>query len=127
MIYDFNDKQGNRSRKCCYGISYQGRIYNHSDAEAAKLAVFKSMGHTKAGLWSNTTWEVRTNTAKLIVCMAPFDGWPEDLTACLKHVKKSCNGYLKYEPTDDEALAFFQAKYPRTYETIRNKEEVTLL
>ena len=122
MKEKFNDKQGNRNRACKFGLVYKGKFYSRQEAEAANLAVFKVLGHSKKGKWSNTDWEVTTHSATLVVCMSPFDGWPEDLDACVKHVSQECKRYLQMELPFADAKVFFEASYPKTFARIMEKD-----
>ena len=120
--YNFNDQQGNRDRSCRYGIIHNNQYFTADDAQAQKLAVFKSLGYKKNGKWSNTDWEVTTKSAKLIVCMSPFEGWPESVDLCVKHVIRECKRYVEWEPSEEEALIFFRGCYPKTYAKTLEKE-----
>jgi len=124
--YVFNDKQGNRDRECIYGIVFDGEFFSRKEAEDKKLAVFKSLKWEKAGKWSNTTWEVVVKSAKLVVCMRPFNGWPHDLDECVKHVKESSKSYTGETITDEEAICFLKGAYPKLYQNlieIKKKED----
>jgi hypothetical protein len=120
MKYTFNDGMGNRSRSCRHRVLFQGKAYTQSEAVAEKLAVFRELKYTKNGKWSNTDWEVTVGSARLVVCMSPFDGWPQTLAGCLEHVQKSCARYLGEEntPTTEESVIFFRATYPDKYNEI---------
>jgi len=124
-IYEFNTKQGNRNRRCKYGLVHDGKVLIMHEAQAAEhLAIFQKIDFRKNGKWSSATYRVTVKEGtSLIICMSPFDGWPEDMEMCLEHVKKSCSDYLGDIPTDAEAMLFFQAAYPTTAVAIAAKEE----
>jgi len=116
--YEFSDKLGHRGRECRYGITHEGRFYSPTEAASQKLAVFASLGYSKNGKWSFTRWRVSVKSAKLIVCMSPWDGWPDDLEKCLSHVSETCETYIGYTPTREESLIFFQSLYSKVYQKI---------
>jgi len=121
--YVFNDKRGNRDRKCFFCVVYEGKAYSAKEAEDAGLAVFRSLSYEKAGKWSNSTWEVTLNSASLIVFMEPFDGWSERMEDAISEIKESCLRYIGYEPTDTEANLAFQFCCPARYATRAEKEQ----
>ena len=121
--YVFNDKRGNRDRKCFFCVVYEGKAYSMKEAEDANLAVFHSLRHEQAGKWSNTTWEVTLNSASLVVFREPFDGWSERLEDVILELKESCQNYIGYEPTDAEAILAFQFCCPARYATRAEKEQ----
>jgi len=123
-VYTFNDKMGNRGRSCRYRILHDGNAYGQQAAEANKLAVFQSLQYEKNGKWSNTDWKVTTNSAKLLVCMAPFRGWSDTLEQCLEHIQDCSEGYTGYRPTEQEALCFLQSAYASVYADATEKEEL---
>jgi hypothetical protein len=47
--------------------------------------------------------------------MEPFDGWSERLEDVILEIKESCQRYIGYEPTDDEAALAFQFCCPGRY------------
>jgi len=119
--YVFNDKRGNRDRKCFFCVVYEGKAYSMKEAEDANLAVFRSLKYEQAGKWSNSTWEVTLNSASLIVFMEPFDGWSDKIEDVILEVKESCYNYISYEPTDAEAIIAFQHCCPGRYATRMEK------
>jgi hypothetical protein len=121
--YVFNDKRGNRDRKCFFCVIHEGKAYSMKEAEDANLAVFRSLRYEQAGKWSNTTWEVTLNSASLVVFMEPFDGWSEKIEDVILEVKESCHNYIGYEPTDVEAILAFQYCCPQRYARRMEKEE----
>jgi len=121
--YQFNDKRGNRDRKCFFCVIHAGKAYSAKEAEDAGLAVFRSLSYEQAGKWSNSTWEVTVNSASLIVFMEPFDGWSERMEDVISEVKASCLRYIGYEPTDAEAIIAFQFCCPQRYARRMEKEE----
>jgi len=124
--YVFNDKQGSRDRECVYGIIFDDEFFSRKEAEEKNLAVFKSLKWEKDGKWSNTTWEVVVKSAKLVVCMRPFNGWADDLDECVKHVKESSKSYTDQTITDEEAICFLKGAYPKLYQNlieIKKKED----
>jgi hypothetical protein len=123
--YIYNNELGNRGRECKTAVIHENIIYTPDGAEKNNLAVFKELDYTKNGKWSNSTYEVTLNSASLIVCMSPFDGFSDDLQDCIEHIKNSCEGYIGYIPTTDEALLFLQVKYPKTYARVTEKEKLT--
>ena len=114
-VYHFNDKQGNRDRDCRIAIVYDGVAYSKKEAIEWKMASFVSLGYTKDGKWSNTDWKVSVNTARLVVCMSPFNRWSTDLATCIEHIKRVCKAYIGYTPTDEEARIAFEFLYPEAY------------
>ena len=123
-IYKFNNQLGSRDRECKYAIINNDSIMDLCEAEQNKLCVVQRLNYTKNGKWSNSDLQVTVKSANLIVCMKPFNGWPDDLEMCIKHVKESCKNYIGYTPTDKEAELFFKTKYPVTYERIIEKEKI---
>ena len=123
-IYKFNNQLGSRDRECKYAIINNDSIMDLCEAEQNKLCVVQRLSYTKNGKWSNSDLQVTVKSASLVVCMRPFDGWPEDLEMCVKHVKESCRHYIGYTPTDKEAELFFKTKYPVTYKRIIEKEKI---
>ena len=121
--YVFNDKRGNRDRKCFFCVVYEGKAYSMKEAEDAGLAVFRNLRYEQAGKWSNTTWEVTLNSASLVVFREPFDGWSEKIEDVILEVKESCQSYIGYEPTDVEAILAFQFCCPGRYAARMEKEE----
>jgi hypothetical protein len=120
--FQFNDKRGNRDRKCFFCVVYAGKAYSMKEAENSNLAVFRSLSYEQAGKWSNSTWEVTLNSASLVVFMEPFDGWSDRLQDVISEVKESCLRYIGYEPTDDEATLAFQYCCPWQYTARAEKE-----
>lgn len=123
MKYKFNDQQGNRDRQCRFAIIHDGKLYQKDDAVTNRLATFQALDHEKAGKWSNTTWQVTVNTASLIVCMSPFEGWPGTMELCIKHIQGECKMRIGYTPTAEEAELFFAEIYPERYARVRAAEE----
>ena len=121
--YVFNDKRGNRDRKCFFCVVYAEKVYSAKEAEDAGLAVFRSLRYEQAGKWSNTTWEVTLNSASLVVFREPFDGWSERLEDVILELKESCQNYIGYEPTDTEAILAFQFCCPQRYAARFEKEQ----
>lgn len=114
----FNDEMGTRERKCRFSVIHDGRCYSKEDAESSNLAVFRKIGYNSNGKWSSTTWEVSLNSATLVVCMRPFDGWSDKLSDCIEHIVSTNRDYTKEEITQETALIFFSSVYPNTYKRI---------
>lgn len=121
--YKFNDKLGNRGRSCRYRIIYEGKAYAAAEAEEQNLAVFVSLIYEKNGKWSNTTWEVLTKSAILVVCMSPFNGWPDNLELCLDHVIMDNDHYTGKAIEREDALIFFKDVYSGEYTSIFSKQK----
>lgn len=124
MIRTFNNKQGNRDRSCRYCIVHQGKAYTHQEAEEKKLAVFKEIAYQKMGKWSNFTWQVTTNSAKLVVIMSPFNGWTDDLEECITHILEVYDNE-KEGVSREEALVAFQFLYPSIFKKIQERAVAT--
>jgi len=114
----FNDEMGTRERKCRFSVIHNSKSYSKEDAENNNLAVFKRIGYNSNGKWSSTTWEVSLNSATLVVCMRPFDGWSDKLSDCLEHIVSTNRDYTKEEINQETALQFFSSVYPNTYKKI---------
>lgn len=119
----FNDRQGSRDRECFYCVIHAGKAYSRKEAEEANLAVFRSLSYERAGKWSNSTWEVTLKSASLVVFREPFNWWSEKLEDVILELKESCQGYIGYEPTDNEALLSFQFCCPKRYAALVEKEQ----
>jgi putative CRISPR-associated protein (TIGR02620 family) len=107
-VREFSDRMGNRNRECRYAVIHEGRAYGRKEAQEAGLARFEELSYVKDGKWSYSEWRVTTRSAALIVVMSPFDGWSDDLEACLDHIKETNPG-----ATRDECRVFFADQYPR--------------
>lgn len=121
--FQFNDKLGSRNRECFFCVIHAGKAYSMKEAKDDNLAVFRSLNYEKNGKWSNITWEVILNSASLVVFMKPFDGWSDRLQDVILEIKESCQKYIGYEPTDDEATLAFQFRCPWQYEKRMEKEQ----
>ena len=121
---EFNDEMGTRERKCRFSIILDGKSYSKEDAELNNLAVFRSLGYKSNGKWSSTTWEVTLNSATLVVCMRPFDGWKDRLSDCINHIISVNREYTKEEISEETALIFFSSVYPNTYKKVCNMDLV---
>ncbi|MDP2718616.1 MAG: hypothetical protein Q8P44_02100 [Dehalococcoidia bacterium] len=111
----FNDRQGNRDRTCYFGVVFEGKFFPKDEAVKGKLAVFVQLSYQKNGKWSNSTWQVETKSAKLVVGMEPFEGWMGGVKGAIAHLQKQALAAEREPLTDNEALAFFQACWPRTF------------
>jgi hypothetical protein len=121
--YTFNDRQGSRDRECFFCVVYAGKVYSKEEAEEANLAVFRSLDYERAGKWSNTTWEVSIKSASLVVFREPFNYWSEKWEDVILELKESCQMYIGYEPTDNEAVLAFQFCCPKRYAELIEKEQ----
>lgn len=121
MIRFFSDKMGSRRRDCEWAVVHEFSAYTQAEAEENRLAVFEKIKTRKAGIWSETEWRVTTNTARLVVMMEPFDGWPEDLDECVSDILDQYHN-LENGVLVQDALLAFEKLYPNTYRRLREKD-----
>lgn len=118
----YNDGMLNRRRKKRAGFVLNGEYIPFCEAEQRKVAVIKNLGFKRAGIWSSTTYEILTKSAKFIMGYRPFDGWPEDTEAMIEHVILINELDLDNEVTKEEARLFLENEFYISWNKALEKE-----
>lgn len=119
----YNDGMLNRMREKHAGFIYGGKYIPFDEAEEKNVAVIKVMKYKKAGMWSNTTYEIYTKTATFVMGYQPFDGWAEDPEEMIDHIVLINKMDLDNEVTREEAQIFLENEFPRSWTRAQEKEK----
>ena len=119
----YNDGMLNRMREKHAGFVYNGEYIPFHEAEEKKVAVIKQMQYKKAGIWSNTTYEIYTKSATFVMGYQPFDGWAEDPEEMIEHIIFINKMDLENEVTREEAQIFLENEFPNTWKRALEKEK----
>lgn len=119
----YNDKMLNRMRKKRAGFILNCEYVPFNEAEKKKVAVIKSLRYEKAGIWSNTTYEIYTKSATFVMGYEPFDGWPEDTESMIRHIIFINKLDLENKVTREEAKLFLENEFPNTWKRALEKEK----
>ena len=119
----YNDGMLNRMREKHAGFVYNGEYIPFHEAEEKKIAVIKQMHYKKAGMWSNTTYEIYTKSATFVMGYQPFDGWAEDPEEMIEHIILINKMDLENEVTREEAKIFLENEFPKTWARALEKEK----
>ena len=119
----YNNGMLNRMRKKRAGFVLNGGYIPFDEAEEKKVAVIKAIKYKKAGIWSNTTYEIYTKSATFVMGYEPFDGWPEDTQEMIKHIIFINRLDLENEVTREEAQIFLENEFPKTWARAQEKEK----
>lgn len=117
----YNDGMLNRRREKAAGFVYNGEYIPFHEAEKKKIAVIKNMRYKKAGIWSNTTYEIYTKSATFVMGYEPFDGWAEDPEEMIDHIISINKMDLENEVTKEEARIFLENEFPKTWARAQEK------
>ena len=119
----YNDGMLNRRREKAAGFVLNGKYIPFHEAEEKKVAVIKQMQYKKAGIWSNTTYEIYTKSATFVMGYEPFDGWPEDTGEMIDHIIFINKLDLDNVVTEEEARLFLENEFPRSWARALEKEK----
>lgn len=119
----YNDGMLNRMREKYAGFILNGEYIPFHEAEERKVAVIKVMKYKKAGMWSNTTYEIYTKSATFVMGYQPFDGWAEDPEEMINHIVTINKLDLDNEVTREEAQIFLENEFPNTWKRALEKEK----
>lgn len=119
----YNDGMLNRMREKHAGFILNGEYIPFHEAEEKKVAVIKQMQYKKAGIWSNTTYEIYTKSATFVMGYQPFDGWAEDPEEMIEHIIFINKMDLENEVTREEAQIFLENEFPNTWKRALEKEK----
>lgn len=119
----YNDKMLNRMRTKRAGFVLNGDYIPFNEAEERKAAVIKKIRYEKAGIWSNTTYEIYVKSAAFVIGYEPFDGWPEDTKAMIRHIVFINKLDLENKITEEEAKIFLENEFPKTWAKALEKEK----
>jgi|SRR5690606_16169439 len=119
----YNDGMLNRMRKKRAGFVMNGEYIPFNESEEKKVAIIKKIKYKKAGIWSNTTYEIYTKSATFIMGYEPFDGWPEDTEEMIKHIIRVNKLDIENKVTREEAKLFLENEFPKTWARAQEKEK----
>lgn len=119
----YNNGMLNRRRKKYAGFVLNGEYIPFHEAEKRKIAIIKNMGFNRAGIWSSTTYEIITKSAKFIMGYRPFDGWPEDTEKMIEHIILINELDLDNEVTREEARLFLENEFYISWQKALEKEK----
>lgn len=121
----YNDGMLNRRRKKFAGFVLNGEYIPFNEAEKRKVAVIKTVGYKKAGIWSSTTYEIITKSATFVMGYQPFDGWVEDPEEMINHIIRINKHDLDNVVTREEARLLLENERPNTWAKVLEKQNKT--